>query len=94
MKSYFVYLLASKKNGTLYVGVTSNLEQRVYEHKNALVDSFTKKYKVYNLVWYQETTDVYEAITKEKQIKKWKREYKINLIEASNPEWKDLWLEF
>lgn len=94
VKTYYVYLLASKKHGTLYVGVTSNLEQRMYQHKNTIAEGFTKKYGVKNLVWFDQTFDVYEAFNKEKQIKKWKRQYKINLIETFNPEWRDLSLEF
>jgi len=94
VKIYYVYLLASKKHGTLYVGVTSNLEQRMYQHKKSIAEGFTKKYGVKNLVWFDQTSDVHEAINKEKQIKKWKRQYKINLIEGANPDWRDLSLEF
>lgn len=94
MKTYYVYLLASKKYGTLYVGVTSNLEQRMYQHKNSLVEGFTKQHGVNKLMWFGQTSDAYEAINKEKQIKKWKRQYKINLIEEENLAWKDLSLEF
>lgn len=90
MKTYFVYLLASKKNGTLYVGVTSNLEQRVYEHKTKKYKGFTSKYGVDKLVWYESTNDVNEAIYKEKLMKKWPRQYKLNVIEAMNPTWIDL----
>jgi len=90
MKSYYIYILASKRYGTLYVGVTSDLIKRVYEHKNDLIEGFTKKYKVHTLVYYEQTTDVESAILREKQIKKWKRQWKINLIERSNPEWIDL----
>ena len=90
MKIYYTYLLANKRNGTLYVGVTSNLEQRMYQHKHKIFSGFTKKYSVDKLVWCGETSDVNEAIYKEKQIKKWKRQYKLNLIETDNPEWKDL----
>jgi putative endonuclease len=90
---FYVYLLASKRNGTLYVGVTSDLIRRVYEHKNNLVHGFTSKYNVHRLVYYETTGDINSAITREKQIKKWKRGWKIELIEKSNPEWKDLYLE-
>lgn len=88
--NYYVYILASKKNGTLYIGVTNNLERRIYEHKNGLVKGFTKKYKVHLLVYYEHFDHIQYAIIKEKQMKKWKRQWKINLIEEHNPEWKDL----
>ncbi|MFH0796496.1 MAG: GIY-YIG nuclease family protein [Candidatus Omnitrophota bacterium] len=91
MGEYYVYILASKKNGTLYLGITNNLLKRVYEHKNDVVDGFTKKYHVHQLVYYEETDDVKSAITREKQIKKWKRQWKIDLIEEFNPGWKDLY---
>lgn len=87
---YSVYILASKKNGTIYVGVTNNLARRVYEHKNQLVEGFTSKYLVNKLVYYEQTNDVYAAIQREKRIKEWKRAWKIKLIEVSNPEWNDL----
>ena len=83
-------MLASKKNGTLYVGVTNNLLRRVYEHRNGLLGGFTKKYTVNTLVYYEVYQDIYQAIVREKRIKKWKRQWKINLIEKNNPEWKDL----
>lgn len=86
-----VYLLASKRNGTLYVGVTSALVQRVWQHRNNVSDGFTKRYRVHQLVYYELHNDMISAITREKQIKKWKRAWKIELIEASNPEWADLW---
>ena len=91
MKSYYVYILASKKNGTLYIGVTNDLVRRVYEHKQGLVEGFTKKYNVKQLVFFEETNDVESAITREKQMKKWNRQWKIELIEKNNPEWKDLY---
>jgi putative endonuclease len=87
---YYIYILASKKNGTLYIGVTSNLIKRIYEHKNDLVEGFTQKYAVHELVYYEVTESVDSAITREKQLKKWNREWKIRLIEKSNPEWNDL----
>ena len=93
MKYYFVYILASKRNGTLYTGVTNNLCRRIYEHKNNLVDGFTKKYNVKILVYYEQTENIESAIAREKCIKKWNRNWKINLIEEINPEWKDLSLE-
>jgi len=91
MRSYFVYILASTKNGTLYIGVTNNLIRRVHEHKNDLADGFTKKYGVHNLVYYEQTEDVDAALHREKQLKKWNRQWKINLIEKSNPAWHDLY---
>jgi len=89
-KSYYVYILASKRNGTLYTGVTNNLERRIYEHKNSIIKGFTKRYKVHNLVYFEETNDVNEALLLEKRIKKWNRTWKINLIEKDNPKWQDL----
>ena len=91
MKQFYVYILASEQNGTLYVGVTSNLIKRVYEHKNNLVKGFTSKYSVHILVYYEETNNAIDAITREKQIKRWKREWKLKLIEENNPMWKDLY---
>ncbi len=90
MNTYYIYILASKRNGTLYIGVTSNLKRRVYEHKENIIDGFTKKYSVHNLVWYETTNSIASAITREKQLKKWKRKWKLNLIEEKNPLWKDL----
>jgi putative endonuclease len=87
----YVYILASKRNGTLYVGVTSDLIKRVYEHKESLADGFTKKYDVKQLVYFDETPNIEVAIQREKQIKKWNREWKINLIEERNPHWHDLY---
>ena len=86
-----VYLLASKRDGTLYVGVTSDIIKRVWEHKNDLVNGFSKRYRVHLLVWYEQHFDMTAAIQREKIIKKWKREWKINLIEEQNPEWEDLY---
>lgn len=91
MKTYFVYILASKRNGTLYIGVTNNLIKRIYEYKNDLVNGFTKKYAVHKLVYYEHTNDVREALLREKRLKKWKRQWKIELIEKHNPEWNDLY---
>lgn len=87
-----VYILASKKGGTLYIGVTSDLVKRVYEHKNSLVNGFTKEYHVGMLVYYELHESMEEAIKKEKKLKKWNRQWKIDLIEKANPEWKDLYL--
>ena len=91
MKRYHVYIMASQKNGTLYIGVTSNLARRVYEHKHDLIDGFTQKYRVHTLVYCEEYQDIRDAITREKRLKKWKRQWKINLIEKQNPEWNDLY---
>ena len=86
-----VYILASKRNGTLYVGVTSDLQKRAWEHKNDVVDGFTKQYRVHLLVYYELHDDMVSAITREKQIKKWNRAWKLELIEEQNPDWQDLW---
>jgi len=91
MNTYYVYLLASKRNGTLYIGITNNLARRVDEHKSNLIEGFTKKYQVHLLVYYEEYNDVYRAIEREKQMKKWKRKWKIELIEKHNSEWRDLY---
>ncbi len=88
-----VYILASQRNGTLYVGVTSDLVKRVWEHKNDAVDGFTNRYGVHNLVYYELHADMLAAIAREKQLKKWNRAWKIELIESGNPEWRDLWEE-
>jgi len=93
MRKGYVYILASKRNGTLYTGVTSDLAKRVYEHKNNLVDGFTKKYNVHSLVYYEVHEDIEEAILREKQIKKWNRKWKLRIIEEMNPEWRDLYQE-
>ena len=90
-KQYYVYILASKKNGTLYIGVTNNLLRRVYEHKNDSIDGFTRKYGVHKLVYYEIADDIESAIIREKRLKKWKREWKIEMIEKCNPEWNDLY---
>ncbi|MEO7221239.1 MAG: GIY-YIG nuclease family protein [Devosia sp.] len=86
----YVYILASKPNGTLYVGVTSDLARRLHEHQNALVPGFTSRYRVTTLVWIEEHALVVEAIRREKRIKKYPRQWKINLIEEQNPDWSDL----
>ena len=91
MENFYVYILASEKNGTLYVGITSNLIKRIYEHKNNIVKGFTEKYKVHKLVYYEECSDIYEAIQRKKQVKRWYRKWKIELIENFNPEWEDLY---
>ncbi len=86
-----VYILASKRNGTLYTGVTSDLLKRVWEHKNDLVESFTRRHHVHSLVWYELHETMESAILREKRIKGWKREWKLRLIESANPSWKDLY---
>jgi putative endonuclease len=88
-----VYILASKRNGTLYVGVTSNLVQRVFQHRENLADGFTKQHGVHTLVWFEQHASMEAAIVREKQIKKWRRVWEIGLIEAHNPAWRDLWPE-
>lgn len=93
MKICYVYILASKRNGTLYIGVTSNLIKRIYEHKNNLIDGFTKKYNVHFLVYYEQFLDSYSAISREKQLKHWRRKWKLQLIEKNNPNWHDLYIE-
>ena len=91
MKQPCVYFLASRKNGTLYTGVTSNLVQRIWQHKNDQTDSFTKRYGVHLLVWYEMHDAMESAIAREKAIKEWKRAWKLELIEATNPQWLDLY---
>ena len=91
MNTYYVYILASKRNGSLYIGVTNNLIGRVYEHKNDMIDGFTKKYRVHKLVYYEQTNDINSAIQREKQLKKWRRQWKIDLIEKNNPNWDDIY---
>jgi len=86
-----VYILASKRNGTLYIGVTSDLPKRAWEHKNDWVGGFTKRYRVHYLVYYELHENMESAMGREKQIKKWKRSWKLELIEKQNPDWKDLW---
>ena len=93
MKGGYVYILASKANGTLYVGVTSDLVKRVWEHKNDLVDGFTKRYGVHRLVWYEEHDTIEDAIAREKAIKRWRRQWKVRRIEQLNPAWRDLYEE-
>ena len=91
MKTYYVYMMANTHNNVLYIGVTNNLIRRAYEHKNNHVDGFTKQYNCHKLVWFEQTTDVMSAIEQEKRMKKWKRKYKENIINAVNPDWKDLY---
>jgi putative endonuclease len=94
MKTYYVYILASKKNGTLYTGMTNDLVRRAYEHKSGIIEGFTKKYSINRLVYFESTEDVNAAILREKRLKKWKRQWKIELIEKSNPNWRDLSNDF
>jgi len=90
MNQYFVYILTNKSNKVLYIGVTNNLERRMYEHRNKMVDGFTKRYNLTKLVHFEETSDVRSAIEREKQLKNWHRDWKIKLIDKFNAEWKDL----
>jgi len=89
-KQNYVYILASKRNGTLYVGVTSNLEKRIYEHKTKALKGFTDKYEIGHLVWFEKHGTIASAILREKQIKKWNRQWKLRLIENNNSNWEDL----
>jgi putative endonuclease len=91
MKKYYIYILASIRNGTLYIGMTNDLTRRVYEHKQGLIKGFTKTYQVHNLLYFEEFSEVTDAIVREKRVKKWERKWKIRLIETMNPEWKDLY---
>jgi putative endonuclease len=91
MKEYYVYIMASTRNGTLYTGVTSGLVRRVWEHKSGEIKGFTSKYKVNQLVYYEMHGDITEAIKREKNIQAWKRSWKLNLIEKNNPYWNDLY---
>jgi putative endonuclease len=93
VKEAYVYILASKRNGTLYIGVTSDLIKRVYEHKTGVFKGFTEKYGVKDLVYYESGVSIESAILREKQLKKWNRAWKLALIERTNPEWKDLYKE-
>ena len=90
-ETFYVYILASQRRGTLYIGVTTDLTKRVYEHKNGLVDGFTKEYGVHRLVYYEVMRDAETALSMEKQMKKWNRVWKLKLIEEQNPEWLDLY---
>ena len=91
MKGGYVYILASQRNGMLYIGVTSDLPRRVWEHKEGLVEGFTKKYNVKMLVWYEQHDTMESAIQREKHIKKWNRSWKLKFIEEANPDWQDLY---
>ncbi|NOT65866.1 MAG: GIY-YIG nuclease family protein [Methylotenera sp.] len=91
--SYYVYIMTNKPNGVVYIGVTNDIIRRVYEHKHHLVKGFTEQYNLDKLVWFEQTEDVTSAIAKEKQLKNWHRQWKINLIEKDNPNWQDLYNE-
>lgn len=91
MQQYWVYIICSKKHGTLYIGVTNDISRRAYEHKHNLIEGFSKKYSVINLVHAEPFHNINEALTREKQLKKWNRSWKIELIEKHNPEWSDLY---
>jgi len=93
MKAFCVYIMASQRNGTLYVGVTSDLVKRIWEHKSNAVQGFTKEYSVHYLVWYEQHESAESAIQREKQIKKWDRAWKLELIHSCNPDWRDLYEE-
>ena len=93
MKRYFVYILASQRNGTLYIGSTSNLIQRIWQHKNNVILGFTAKYRVHQLVYYEEHQNIAEMARREKRLKNWCRKWKLNLIEGFNPTWRDLYEE-
>ena len=86
-----VYILASQRNGTLYIGVTSNLIKRIWEHRSGVVEGFTHRYRVHSLVYHEQHETMESAITREKQLKKWNRAWKLHLIEEGNPQWSDLW---
>jgi len=91
MRYSYVYLLCSERNGTLYVGVTSDLKKRVWEHKDGIYKGFTEKYNIHKLVWFEVHEDIEHAIAREKAIKKWNRKWKLRIIEEMNPKWEDLY---
>lgn len=93
MKQFHVYILASRKNGTLYTCCCNSLSRRIYEHREGLTGGFTRKYGVKTLVWYESHDDMNEALLREKRIKRWRREWKLKLIQANNPDWRDLYDE-
>ena len=92
-KIYYVYIITTQNNKVMYVGMTNNLKRRIYEHKNKLVDGFTKKYNINKLVYYESSSQIDTILNREKEIKKWRREKKNKLVETLNPEWKDLAVE-
>ena len=91
MNIYYIYIMANKYRNVLYIGMTNDLKRRVYEHKNDIIDGYTKQYRCKKLVWYEQTNNVQSAILKEKRMKKWKREFKEYVINEMNPEWNDLY---
>lgn len=93
MRNYYVYILASRRNGTLYIGVTNNISRRIFEHKEKFNNGFTKRYNVVKLVYYEIFEDINEAILREKRLKKWNRNWKLSLIEKDNNAWRDLYYE-
>ena len=93
MKNYYVYILASKRNGTLYIGVTNDLVRRVSEHRQEIIPGFTKNYHIHTLVYYEQGNEIAGVINREKQLKTWNRKWKLALIEKANPEWRDPWDE-
>ncbi len=93
MKTYYVYILANKRNGTLYIGVTNDLIKRIHEHKNNLIAGFTSKYNVHRLIYYEQFVNIEYAMQREKRLKKWNRKWKLALIEKENPNWIDLYLD-
>ena len=92
-RTYYVYILTNQNNKVMYVGMTNNLKRRIYEHKNKLVDGFSKKYNLNKLVYFESSSQIEPILNREKEIKKWRREKKNNLVESMNPEWKDLSIE-
>jgi putative endonuclease len=90
-KTFYVYMLASERNGTLYLGVTSDLVKRIWEHREGLFEGFTKKYGIKHLVWFEAHIEAMAAITREKQLKKWNRDWKIKMVQQENPDWRDLY---
>ena len=91
--SYYVYIIASRKDGAIYIGVTNDIVRRIYEHRTKAVPGFTSRYNITRLVWLETYDDPISAISREKQLKKWKREWKVEMIEGMNPEWDDLWAQ-
>jgi len=91
MKEYYVYIMASKKDGVIYIGVTGNLVQRVYQHREGIIEGFSRQYKTKRLVYFESSSDIESCIEREKQLKAWKRQWKKELIENTNPQWEDLW---
>ena len=89
-RQYYVYILTNQNDNVLYIGVTNNLERRIFQHKNKLVEGFTKRYNLSKLIYYEATSDIQGALKREKQLKNWHREWKMNLISRFNPDWKDL----